>query len=309
MKKKWQIITFLVFTFLSCERPVELNLDQNIENLVLISPFSNQSFMNIQLSKARSVLETKDSLILFFQSDVQLFANDIFIENLELTLNPQLEIPTFQSSFIPIPGVNYKVVAKIPQYETMEATSSIPAPVIINTLKIDDLEITTDENRKLQIQKFKLYLVFSDPPQQLNYYHVKIFQDIKQFLYNGMDTIYTNTIRKELTFNSAFNNNNNIANFDGGLLFDDKNFEGQTYVHVFDISIPLNYEYEKPGALFLELRTTSKEYFFYFSSLSKQLSNSNGPFSEPVILYDNIENGLGIFAGYAVEMDSTKIVQ
>ena len=58
------------------------------------------------------------------------------------------------------------------------------------------------------------------------------------------------------------------------------------------------------GKLFLELRSVTEEYYRYFAGLSRQKQSSDSPFSEPVIIYDNIDGGLGIFAGYNSSVDS-----
>ncbi|MDV7393939.1 DUF4249 family protein, partial [Arthrospira platensis SPKY1] len=52
------------------------------------------------------------------------------------------------------------------------------------------------------------------------------------------------------------------------------------------------------GDLEIELRSVSPEYFNYHRSLARQYQASPDPFSEPVILYSNIEGGQGIFAGF-----------
>ena len=51
--------------------------------------------------------------------------------------------------------------------------------------------------------------------------------------------------------------------------------------------------------LFALLRTTTEEYYNYNYTRDLQASVENNPFAQPVQVYDNVENGLGIFAGYS----------
>ena len=46
--------------------------------------------------------------------------------------------------------------------------------------------------------------------------------------------------------------------------------------------------------------TLSRDFFEFATSYQKQKLNNNNPFAEPTQVYSNIENGLGIFAGFAV---------
>ena len=58
--------------------------------------------------------------------------------------------------------------------------------------------------------------------------------------------------------------------------------------------------------LFALLRTTTKEYYDYTYTRDLQASVESNPFAQPVQVFDNIENGLGIFAGYSqVEKEVT----
>ena len=47
------------------------------------------------------------------------------------------------------------------------------------------------------------------------------------------------------------------------------------------------------------LRTVTEEYYQYIFTRDLQASVENNPFAQPVQVFDNIENGLGIFAGYS----------
>ncbi|MGB3848505.1 MAG: DUF4249 domain-containing protein [Tunicatimonas sp.] len=58
--------------------------------------------------------------------------------------------------------------------------------------------------------------------------------------------------------------------------------------------------------LFALLRTTTEEYYNYTRTRDLQASVESNPFAQPVQVFDNIEGGLGVFAGYSqVEKEVT----
>lgn len=49
------------------------------------------------------------------------------------------------------------------------------------------------------------------------------------------------------------------------------------------------------------LYTVDYPYFKYNQTLNKEISTRDNPFAEPTIVYNNIESGIGIFGGYAID--------
>ena len=54
-----------------------------------------------------------------------------------------------------------------------------------------------------------------------------------------------------------------------------------------------------PYQLYVVLRTVTEEYYQYIYTRDLQVSVEDNPFAQPVQIYDNIDGGLGIFAGYS----------
>ena len=61
--------------------------------------------------------------------------------------------------------------------------------------------------------------------------------------------------------------------------------------------------------IYLTISRVSKEYYWYQSSYSNYLQTSGDPFAQPVQVYTNINNGLGVFAGYSASKDSIVVEQ
>ena len=92
------------------------------------------------------------------------------------------------------------------------------------------------------------------------------------------------------------------------------------YFQLFDKGSPLNEEaYDRSGNIVRQagdtagintfhaiLRNTTEEYYDYNYTRDLQISVENNPFAQPVQVFDNIEGGLGVFAGYSqVEKEVT----
>lgn len=69
--------------------------------------------------------------------------------------------------------------------------------------------------------------------------------------------------------------------------------------HVFTLAFSdFIFEQEKVENHWIEVRSVTREYFLYHESLSRQKLIRKDPFAEPVIIFNNIRNGLGNFSGY-----------
>jgi len=120
--------------------------------------------------------------------------------------------------------------------------------------------------------------------------------------YTGSSTNGTegNTLTPLMPLESDKNNPAVTFHFeDGGVLFTDEDFDGQKATLTFYSLLSFNNAAHQ-GKVVGELRTVSKDYYLYHTSLSRQIANKDRPFVEPISVYSNIENGLGIFSGYTV---------
>ena len=86
---------------------------------------------------------------------------------------------------------------------------------------------------------------------------------------------------------------------DNGVIFSDEFFNGKNY----ELVIYIDKQYTP--FLFTELRSVSKEYFLYMRSYFKYVQTNGDFLAEPVMVYNNINNGIGIFAGFST---STKLI-
>jgi hypothetical protein len=80
-----------------------------------------------------------------------------------------------------------------------------------------------------------------------------------------------------------------------GILLSDILFNGKEFEHSFK---DLNGYVGKETSSTVILRTISEDYYKYKTTLQQQNHLSGDPFAQPLNIYNNIENGFGVFAGY-----------
>jgi hypothetical protein len=151
---------------------------------------------------------------------------------------------------------------------------------------------------------------FTDPPGQENYYRVRVRRiegfSLKSDASSVMpDSVmvysddYTSSAIDDPLINPSSgedlfgdNGSNNYS------IFTDELIEGKTY----DLSLRL-YSAKKDTANYefihfvVELQSITKDLYLFLRSSAAHYETRNSPFSETVIVYSNIVNGLGIAGG------------
>jgi hypothetical protein len=298
----------LLFIAATCERPVDLQIPVLEPKLVVVSNFTSEEDVFVQVTKSQSILDSND-VTYITDAVVELYQEDILLEELSLVQGVR-RVPPYYSTFMTSlePGVIYTIKVDAPGFETVMAESSIPEKIDIQGLNVTDIDIQTGANDDELIFSYTVNMAFQDPPNESNFYQLNFFQELYSYINIEGDTVITGKNLRQIAFSPQNNNNNFIAYFDGGVLFDDTNFDGSVIGYSFRLETRLNQETELLGQMFVELRSTSEEYYLFHNSLSRQQENTNDPFAEPVIVFNNIKNGKGIFAGYNQAVDSILVV-
>ncbi len=299
----WALLLVLLA---SCEDAVELDLGNFEPKLVVVSNFAPDEPLEVFVSKTRSVLNN-DAPHYISDATVQLYRGDNLLETLQYVPASGDQPPRYISStYTPEIGTPYTLRAETPKFGPVEAQSVIPQAAAIRALNIADVSAQQISPDSLAFF-YRVEIVFSDPPNVQNYYHLNFYQQTWDYIVEEGDTVIVRSNFKNVNFSSENDNNAFIAYFDGGVLFDDSFFNGRAISYSFTLRTNIRVSRELLGKMFVELRTTSQDYFLYHNSLSRQQTSSGGPLAEPVIIYNNIENGRGIFAGYNPAIDSAAI--
>lgn len=286
-QRKTPALLFFLFIFLSsaCEnfwepRSVVTNLPEHQPLLVINSFINPDSVFKVSVAKSRAFLALPeypfitDATVTIFESGnsvAELFhAHDGFYR----AINHKPEI-----------GATYELRVSAEGF-MVTATAAIPSPIKIDSIAVK--EATID-----RLTETKLTLYFQDPPGEDNYYQLLLFR-LRSF--TEIDTVLSNygfassdaVLRKPDDFEDK-------SYYYDDAYFDDALFDGDFY----DLDISF-YKISEPRKFFVVvLLTTSESYYNFRKSVEQQNATEDNPFAEPVPVYTNIENGLGVFSGYS----------
>jgi hypothetical protein len=313
--KKYLSILFVSLAFCSCEKIIDMDIENNDPKLVLIACLTPDSVFNVSVTKSIHILDI-DTITYISNAQVKIFENNEFVDS--LTYNRTL------NSYIsnrkkPVAGKTYRIEASSTGYKSVSTECTIPIPVNItlkDTSKIEriNLDPTSPGVSYSGDYDFKIDLSLIDPAAEKNYYIISI----SQMHFMTQDTtksnfpyyFYSTGFRvKSLLIEYASNANFldfNVVNSDDGfggsednyiyatqIAFSDKAANGKTidFSFIGDFQI-----YDDSVQYQVTLTSISEDYFKYISS-DANYKDSEGPFTEKVQMYNNIKNGLGILLG------------
>lgn len=330
MKSQLIIILISTFTFLGCSQRIDFENEFMTNQLVVNAIVAADSLIRVDVYRNTSINEV------FYKqvpdADVSIWQNGKKLETLRLdntlirnSYKHQDDTVFFYitTSTKALPGNTYRLEVKHPEFETAFCETTVPQPVQIDRIDTSSIYELGSNMESLQ---FNFVINFSDPIENSNYYRLLVYlQYGKQWqtvTYNDT-THYIHIYDQELisiqSKDPVFINENEDADNEilGGSLnsydaFSDELFQGESYkLHFYDLSKIIwsgnNKDSEpwfkiEPGEFYhftIELQSISRESYLYFKSVDSQQSVDDLPFIEPVPVFNNVENGMGIFGSYS----------
>jgi len=285
----YNILTLIlvVFTLSSCELDDRIiEPDEHESQLVLnANIYQEDTIAKITLTQSIGITDTVFSI-----NNVELSNNN------ELTLHTpdQGAIAGFiykepsQFQAIPtafwrfdyedfIPGEIYEIEGKADGFETIRAVTRIPQIADLVDVKVDVAEAQSS-----YFVRDRFEITINDPGDEENFYFIEASREID-------DQGYTST--RDYRFYDSPQNPIDESFLENVItVFSDKNFNGAEFKFI---------AYGERGSESFEeiefkIYQISKESYEYQVAFSK--ASNNNPFSEPVTIPTNIENGFGVFA-------------
>ncbi len=292
----------LLFSASTCEEDLVFDQPEPASKLVVISNFTSERALRVQVSRSRPVLDNSPGEYIS-EARVWLLKGEELLEELELVIPQNTKSGPFfttRNSTLEV-GVDYTIKVEAPGFETIMAKSKIPPITALSEFVMDDIQVEETPDHKLRYS-FSVSLRFEDDPSQKNFYHLILYQRINDYIEMNGDTVVVDSRLYPVYFGKSINSNQVTAHLSGGLLLEDDPFKGD---YSFRFSAVIDPEIQLISKLFADLRTVSDDYYFYYRSLSRiKDADGGGFFGDPVILYNNILNGHGNFAGFSQSQDS-----
>ncbi len=304
------IIIYLLVSLVlfSCEKTIQIDIPDNGRKLVVNSFFGADSVLMVSLTESRYILDNKYNFDKIADAEIRLYEGDKYIESLQMQ-----EDSTYFGNYILKANNIYKIEVNSGEFPQLTAESLLPEKTEILELSAEN---TKDEEG---YDALGFTLTFKDNPEEDNYYFVEVYQryvDHYTDYETGNDTVYV--YYDQIYLYSFDPNTLDEWGLGEGLLLNDELFNGEKYsLKFFGYGGYYAYEYDEYGnpventesdvSFYVYLKSVSKEFYLYYKSLAKHFEAQDEFFMEPVQVYNNIENGFGVFAGYSEDLDSTRI--
>lgn len=305
----------------SCDRfntPIYIKVPPLKPQLVVNSLFTPDSLWSVRVTSVKEPLASAENplvpstLAAISNAKVEIWENGNVLETLLPFPNGIYRSKTNRPKL----GTAYKIRVSAPDFPTAEATATLPnmpnaafTSQITRTspneqgfrqrkfnaaitLKWNDLN-TLDENYMLTVFRRKT-TIFSDSPTVLQSYEEGRFTSQSPYLGQSHDPI--NELAGEDYFWDA-------------ALFQDKLFNGQSaeikltlggYTQSIRLTQGTTRQTDNIKQIVM-FATLSPEMYRYEYNTQQQTNYGDSPFTEPVEIYSNIQNGKGIFAGYCAK--------
>ena len=318
------LLFILAGCFISCEKDIEFKGIVTDPLLVMNGILTPDSVVSVYLSQSRFVLGEIAPFNHISNATVSVFVNDDLKEQLTHGENG-----IYTGSYFPKPGDEIKIEVTADGFNKVTSQTVIPKKpgIVVNdsTVTIQEEEysnpyqpntVTKTTSRNMQVQ-----LKLTDAANEENYYFIKATQ---YFSDNGM--LITEKI-VELKLSEVLKNNitdsgnifqdifgdegeaDRTDNLFSDLFVDGKDIifdfslydilESATYVNGEKINDGNSYGEELTVEYVIEIGEISKDLYQYLISGNKALNAEDyGPFTEPVMIHTNIENGVGILGAY-----------
>ncbi len=321
----------MTIVIISCEKTIEFNGEETKQKIVLYSNLQPDSIITCQIGLSYAIFEAQYTPSQIRNADVKLYIDNIFIESLSYTAPPVSDPNLYNdvqyfsnyesSSQVPESLTNYKIEVAIPGYQSIYSSALLPELVNITNIdtqliveKFDEYDYGMEPEWIYEKRILKTKISFTDPPNEENFYRLVVQQDYG--FYKGDKSLpYNSETPVLLTYNSYAwidsedpllnpdeeedilgDNTGNDYN-----VFSDEKISGKDYELSFDLNFNGTYvdtTYHEFTHFTIQLQSISKELYYYLISYSNHKNRDGDFFSEPFLVYTNVENGLGVFGAF-----------
>ncbi|NJO88357.1 MAG: DUF4249 domain-containing protein [Chloroflexia bacterium] len=293
------IISVLFFT--SCEKTIYIKIEDQGRKLVVNSIFASDDSVHIQLLESKYIMDGTYQYFPVEDASISLFENQTEVETVS-----QNEFGNYLFSSKLTEAQQYSIVVNSTLHGTATAQSYLP-----DESKIDKIEYQlklSGESEYKYIENAKFKVEFTDVANTENFYQIRAYTKYEEPIIDPNTNEIIGLISRKNFIQigsedpSVYDELYEIP----GIFFSDELFDGQQHTISFETDY-FNYNNDTQTIYFIQLNSLSKDLYNYYRSYSQYEETKDNPFAEPVKVYNNIENGFGIFGGYTTAVDSVEI--
>lgn len=316
-------LLIMAFMATSCETTIKYRGGGADPKIVIYSLLHPDSLIRVSVARSHAVFDERYEAEQITNAVVRVFRDDELLETLDYV--PSEPVPENSpadpySRYVsevnrPVPGSTYRIEVEVQGLTTAFGEAILPDPVAI--ISIDTTFVISEWGERQMEVKIK----FHDPAGAENFYRLTA-RDITGVYYGQKEEPYSPLIPVMVTesdisygiwgeplitpkqeddlFGMYLENTYS--------LFTDELISGKEY------DLTMRFYYKAPDTDYYEfahsyfmLHSLTRDLYLYLQSLSAQSQTSDNYLAEPVLVYTNITNGLGVVGAMSTGTDSLKI--
>ncbi|MGQ1786038.1 MULTISPECIES: DUF4249 domain-containing protein [unclassified Saccharicrinis] len=291
-------VLFCLLLLVACEKKLDYQLTNQESQVVMYAFPMPDSTLKLHASYSTNVLTTSD------YKGIQGLKYKIAVNGTEVASG---EYP-FGEKWLNLPEItsntheNYIISYLLNDGTSIIGSTTIPQQVPIESLDTVSTSYANKEGDDEEMLRCTLKL--NDPVSDENYYQVRVdyIQDVVSSPQSStIETI--DFIKEDKVFLIRDDESVLLTDVDFQGTFTDHLFNGQSY----EVSFLIPEEYLNtnseliPSRLVIHLYTLTPEYYQFLRSTIEEEAFRDYPIFEPVNVFTNINNGIGVVAGLAVD--------
>ena len=292
MKIKNLLIYSICAVLVSCEQFLEVELPGQEPMMVLNSLLEPTDTLKIFLTKSKGVLESSD-----FNQEFDLVEGaNVYLKNQDGQVFPlgyikrgrpwEIEAFYYLSGYNFIEGNTYEIVAEKEGFPSISSVQEFPKSVNIKSIDMVNLgPIDNIGGHDL----FEVTIKFDDPLGR-NFYEVsgKIFGSGYRVSEGDSTLFFYSSDLYPKPVNPIYQKDYLMRNV---ILFNDALLKGQDSEIIFRTNLVRDIDLE----VTINFSHVSESYYMFYNTADLQQYNRGDFLSQPVLVFNNISNGLGIF--------------
>lgn len=283
------VVTALsAMVFASCETPLDIEYLDTEEKVVVNAMGNADENLNLRLTYSRWFLSEKPFKEIT-NATVSLLANGQKVDEGALRVDgstyPKKKYYSFDN-YLPKEGDMLKLDIQVPGKEPITAECRVPYKPQMSNFTVKEHNV---DDGYASYKELGISFLLHDNPNEKNYYMLQIYSFDQDYLQYFSITDY---LLVETDVAGAIEGDMSVT--DNVFLFSDEKINGLNYNINLELSIDM-YSYDNGGLQF-RLIAIPEALYYYMRSLDLMTDDMQEVFGEPVQIYNNISNGIGIFA-------------
>lgn len=291
---------FLLTGLNGCEQFLEVELPGQQPRLVMNALLEPTDTIRVFLTKSRGILEGREYDGFEYVKNGKVSLKTAFGTILPLTfVDKSNPIETFAYYYLAgydfKPNEQYEILAESDGFKTISGQVQLPEKVLIKEVSYRNLGVYESF---LTHDLLEFTMKFDDPPGGVNFYELtgsfygQSITDENSFYSGDLRPWPVNPVYERESWGRT------------GVLFDDLILPGKDSEIVFRAILPKGHDLD----VTVNLSHVSQSYYRYEETVSLQGYNRGDFLSQPVLVYSNIKNGMGILKARNKDLQVIKIL-